>query len=709
MTSRRSPKTCLKLWGGSVEGNKFLDAALEYIGLGMSVVILGKHGKKTTTVHTPDGLLDATNDPEVAKAWWELTPKCNVGIVCGKPSGNIIVVDIDTKHVDGYEIMRDWEMEHGDMPETVTCLTPTGGLHFYYRVDREVRPSANEDMGIDIRGDGSFAVAPPSIHPDTLTAYEWEFPPGEHEIAMANDLVYEFIEYVRPKKSGNGGNGEHVAIDASDFKEGGRNNQLYKMACSMMSQSWDDLSIRTSIETYNANAKHPLDNGEVEKIINSALKLEKGKSVAFYEGKLMPPGESPKSHVAIARQVMNRFSACYLDGMPAVFDGLRYRIGWDEVEKAILKVRSDATDKARNEVIKYLRLVMPSEKASSPRYIGFANGVLDVDTMELLSFSPEFRIPNVIPHDWNPDAQSDLLDATMQKIACYDPYIEHNLFEFVGLCMYRSCKYAYAAVLLGRKSETASNGKSTYIDLLRNVIGEDNYSVLDLNELGQRFQQGNMAGKLANLADDISSEFARGSNLTVFKKVVAGTEIGTDVKNRAGFKFVPYCTMVLSANKFPKLETPDDGVMRRLFPIRFNAHFTPEDPDFDPDIGEKLKSEECIEAAIVRGIAGLRRVIANKRPTPNAESESMANAIKVENSSILQWIEDAEITREDFTEAWTTKGAYDSYMAWCHDSGIRNPYGKPQFGVEVCSHFKLETYPTRDENRRGVRRYRVSE
>ncbi len=694
-----------------MDGNKFLDAALQYIDLGMSVVILGKEAKEPITKHTPNGLLDATRNPDVARGWWELTPKCNVGMVCGKPSNGIVIIDVDMKDgEDGYSTMRDWEREHGDMPETATCCTPTGGYHIYYRVDREVRPSVNKDAGIDIRGDGSYALLPPSIHPDTKTEYVWEFPPDEYGIAEADERVYEFIEYVRPKgKDG----GAQKKVDASEFKKGNRNDMLYKMACGLMSQSWDDDAIISSIETYNRMSKNPLPDREVDKLLRSALSLPKGKSEEYYKGELTPEVRdgkpSPKGHVAIARKVMDEHSACFLDGVPAVYDGLMYRMGWDAVERAILKVRGDATDKARNEVIKYLRLVMPNEKASPPNFIGFTNGVLDLDTMELLSFTPDMKIPNIIPHDWNPDAQSDVLDDTMRRIACGDPFIEHNLFEFIGLCMYRSCKYAYAAVLLGRKSETASNGKSTYIDLLRNVIGEDNYSVLDLNELGARFQQGNMAGKLANLADDISSEFARGNNLTVFKKVVAGTEIGTDVKNKAGFKFVPYCTMVLSANKFPKLETPDDGVMRRLFPIRFNAHFTPQDPDFDPEIGEKLKSEECLEAAIVRGVAGLKRVIKNKRPTPNAESESMANAIKVENSNILQWIEDAEITREDFIGTWTTKGAYEAYSTWCNESGIRNSYGKPQFGVEVCSHFKLETYSTRDENRRGVRRYRAIE
>lgn len=700
-------------------GNGFLDTALRFVSLGCKAVILGKQSKETVTVHTPNGLLDATLDPEVAKAWWDFTPKCNVGVVCGETAEKgryLTVIDWDVDADEGVDAITDvlnpWEAEHGELPETVTEITGRGGMHHFYWTDRPIPKFESKELHVDIRGVGSYVMVSPSVHPNG-NEVQWENHPDDYEIAWADDNVYALVEKVLESDAKENGDGTRrkVGVPKKTLKGEGRNNMLYEQGCSLRGSrdDADDDYVKAWLTTVNTMyCIPPVDDRELDKIIRSVCKLPIGMSdevKAKVEARKRE-GEGPKTHVEIAHAVMDRYNACFLDGSPAVFDGLTYKIGWDSVERAVLNVRRNATDKARNEVIKYLRLVMPSEKASPPNFIGFANGVLDLDTMELLSFSPDFKIPNVIPHDWNPDAQSDVLDRTIQRIACGDPFIEHNLFEFIGLCMYRSCKYAYAAVLLGRKSETASNGKSTYIDLLRNVIGEDNYSVLDLNELGQRFQAGNLAGKLANLADDISSEFARGGNLTVFKKVVAGTEIGTDVKNRAGFKFFPYCTMVLSANKFPKLETPDDGVMRRLFPIRFNAHFTPDDPDFDPEIGEKLKSEECIEAAIVRGIAGLRRVIENKRPTPNAESESMANAIKVENSSILQWVEDAEITRSDFIDGWTTKGAYDSYATWCHDSGIRNPYGKPQFGVEVCGHFKLETYSTRDSERRGIRRYR---
>ena len=294
-----------------MEGNRFLDAALSYIDNGFSVVILGKESKEPITAHTPNGLKDATRDPEVARGWWTLTPKCNIGAVLGAASGGIVAIDIDRKHgIDGYETMRDWEMEHGDLPETAICCTPTGGYHIYYRVDRDVRPSTNDELGVDIRGDDSYVVLPPSVHPDTKTTYEWEFPPDETPIADANELVYEFIDFVRPGGAAGGGGGK---VDAAWFRKGNRNTSLYQMAAGLMAQSWDDDAIIASIETYNRMAKDPLPDNEVKRLINSALKLPRGKSAEWYIAHGLDPDDETFTLTADVRRML----AAGKGGMPA--------------------------------------------------------------------------------------------------------------------------------------------------------------------------------------------------------------------------------------------------------------------------------------------------------------------------------------------------------------------------------------------------------
>lgn len=670
--------------------NEILEAAIKYaVDFGIPVMPLKPHDKVPVL---KDWVHKASTDPEQIRAWWAQNPNYNVGGVMGE----VICLDFDKDEgFDSADWLAVWERENGKLPETATAVTGRGGMHLYYRVDRPIAPSVNGDIHIDVRGIGSQAMMAPSVHPNGNTVF-WDLDPEDVGIADANDLVYKLIEEVQPPKQER----EHVKIQSGVVKEGeGRNNWLYKQGCSARAKGADDDIIASWLETLNnQKCRPPLGDDELARVIASVCNKPIGLSEeAKREVEAASAGRVP-AHVRVSRMLIDERYACFIEGVPAVWDGIGYDLGWDAIERAILDVMPNATDKQRKEIVKYLNLKMPREKAASPRFIGFKNGALDIETLELMSFSPAMRMQNVIPHDWNPKAQSDVLDGFLQRISCGDPFIESNLCEFIGLCMYRSAKYAFAAILLGKPEESASNGKSTYIALMRDVLGASNCASLSLQSLGGNFMPQFLAGKLANLGDDISSEFAKGQAMEVFKKAVSGSEITADVKGVKGFSFIPYCTMVFSANRFPAIDKLDDGTLRRLFPIRFNAHFTPEDEDYDPDIGEKLAEEEVIEAAIVRGIQGLRRVVKNRRPTDNAESRRMVHDIKLDNSSILQWLEEADMTRADMIGR-EVGGAYDDYEKWCRDSGVIKKYAKWQFSKEVCMNMALRVMVTTRDGR----------
>jgi len=682
--------------------SEFLEAALLYASMGWPVFPLQPRQKDKYAVAS--WKKECSTDEEQIRAWWSKNPNYNIGIATGN---GLCVVDVDDKPEKhggllGSDFLRDWEMDHGEISETCCAKSGTGGMHYYFNVgDTHISGCQSDTIFIDLRCDGNYIVAPPSIHPDTGQPYVWDISPEDMPPATATSTDKACIQWVYDNRRGADKDGKKgkVKVPSGQVKDGeGRNNFLYDQGCSARAKGSDDDMIYAWLTSLNKmKCQPPLDDAELNKIIKSVCSLPIGLSDEAKE--MQKQGGAKKAnHVIVANKILGQYSACFLDGMPAVFNGLSYRVGWDMVERAVLKEWPNAKDRDRKEVIKYLHLTMPHHKQSEPRYIGFNNGVLDIETMELLSFSPEFKIPNVIPHDWNPEARSEIVDTTLRKIACNDPFIENNLAEFIGLCMFRSGKYAFSAILLGKQGETASNGKSTYIDMIREILGDDNYSSLSLHVLGERFYQDYLAGKLANLGDDISSTFAKGQSLEVFKKAVAGNELTTDVKGTKGYKFKPYCTMIFSANEFPKLENLDDGLLRRLFPIRFNAHFSSDDPDFDPDISDKLKEEKAIEAAIVRGIWGLKRVIQQRRPTDNDESRRMVRSIQVDNSSILQWIEDDGIMRDDLLET-TVAYAYGLYEQWCKNSGIKNKFAKWQFSKDMCNSFKFRVKNTTRENK----------
>jgi hypothetical protein len=113
---------------------------------------------------TANGLKDATTDPDIIRAWWQQQPDNNIAIATGAASG-IFVLDVDG--LDAEAALRRLEAEHGGLPATVEAITARG-RHVYFRSPQEtVRNSAGKvGPHIDVRGDGGYVIAPPSIHPN---------------------------------------------------------------------------------------------------------------------------------------------------------------------------------------------------------------------------------------------------------------------------------------------------------------------------------------------------------------------------------------------------------------------------------------------------------------------------------------------------------------------------------------------------------------
>ena len=107
------------------------------------------------------GCLVATTGAVVIINWWDRCPQANVAIATGN---GLAVLDIDTKNdANGWSSLDDLMRAHGDLPTTRWAQTPSGGAHFYLRVDGEVRNSAGRlAPGVDVRGDGGYVLAPPS-------------------------------------------------------------------------------------------------------------------------------------------------------------------------------------------------------------------------------------------------------------------------------------------------------------------------------------------------------------------------------------------------------------------------------------------------------------------------------------------------------------------------------------------------------------------
>jgi hypothetical protein len=138
-----------------------------------------------------DNLNCATTDPSIITSWWR-TRDFNIGIAVGEGSG-VWVLDIDG--LDGEAFLRQLEAEHGVLPPTVEVISGGGGRHLYFRwpSDIEVRYKQTNPLmpNIDVRGNGGYVVAPPSVHP-CGRRYAWSVD-SSNEFANAPEWLLELV------------------------------------------------------------------------------------------------------------------------------------------------------------------------------------------------------------------------------------------------------------------------------------------------------------------------------------------------------------------------------------------------------------------------------------------------------------------------------------------------------------------------------------
>jgi hypothetical protein len=147
------------------------------------------------------GFLEANSDPDVARAKWNKWPSANIGIATGPVSG-FWALDIDAPR--GIDTMKALVRVHGKPAPTVAVFTPNDGLHLWFKWPEfgpEIRNSAGRvGPGIDVRGEGGYITAPPSVLLDRKRAYQWV--PDRDEILSAPDLLVQLtqpIEYQEEK------------------------------------------------------------------------------------------------------------------------------------------------------------------------------------------------------------------------------------------------------------------------------------------------------------------------------------------------------------------------------------------------------------------------------------------------------------------------------------------------------------------------------
>lgn len=248
-------------------------AALGYADLGWSVLPIQAKGKRPLIAWRE--FQERRPGRAEIEGWFRRWRDANVGIVTGAIS-RLVVLDIDPKH-GGDDGLAELERRHGPLRPTVEVITGGGGRHFYFASPGgEIRNRAGLAQGIDLRGEGGYIVAPPSIHPSGRP-YRWVAGHAPHEFPLAPmpPWILRMSGGARTKRSME----DWRQLVREGVPEGMRNSTIASLTGHLLWHGVDrDVALQLMLAWNRMRCLPPLDDEEVAGVVASIARLHEQES-----------------------------------------------------------------------------------------------------------------------------------------------------------------------------------------------------------------------------------------------------------------------------------------------------------------------------------------------------------------------------------------------------------------------------------------------
>ena len=226
---------------------------------------------------------------------------------------------------------------------------------------------------------------------------------------------------------------------------------------------------------------------------------------------------------------------------------------------------------------------IPSEP--NRHLIPFNNGIYDMSEDKLKPFDSSHFFINKLGVNFNPEQrQYPSIDKLFNEIVGKRDVV--TLYEIIAYIMYRGYPYPKCFFLYGN----GANGKSTYCQVLRRIIGNENISSTSLETLQyNRFGTSALYGKLVNISPEISYNVLKKTDK--LKQLTGIDLVRGEKKFKDEFLFVNYAKLIFIGNEIPYSEDKSFAFYRRMLLIPFPKRFEIK-RKADPFIIEKIPAGE---------------------------------------------------------------------------------------------------------------------
>jgi putative DNA primase/helicase len=629
---------------------------------------------------TPNGFKDATTDEEQVARWCQEKPNANVAVATGTVSG-LVVLDVDTKEGrDGEATLQALEARLGPLPETVEQLTGGGGRQLFYRHPGGLIQSnvGKLGAGVDVRADGGYVIAPPSIHPDTRRPYQWEVLHDPDDMALAT-LPDAWIQELRALSRLPNGTAPPLPVV---LEQGVRRSTLVSLAGTLRRRglSAEEIEV-TLLQVYTNRAKardsDPIDVHAIAVSAERDWKPDPHAALAAGEASLIT---NPFTDLGNGERLITRYGVDLLYCNPwkrwLVWNGSWWelddvqrvrqwakktiRVLYDQAitlieqakdaeegatkEKAVTKtkhllswaLKSEATARV-DAMLKEAQKdcpVLPTQLDADPWLFNVQNGTLDVRTGTLLSFSRAHHMTKSSHVQYDPDTACPRWEQFLSEIMGGNEELIDFLWKAIGYTLSGSTEEECVFFLYG----TGANGKSTLQRTLRALFGDYGRQAAIATFLQKRHETiGNDIAELRGARLVTAGEPDQHKRLSeAFIKSLTGRD-----PQRArflfqeSFEFVPQLKLWIAFNYKPIIKGTDPGIWRRVKLIPFTQKFTGD--QHDPHLDQKLLAE--LPGILAWAMRGCQAWQEEGLPEPDAV-KAATELYRSEMDEIGNWLEE---------------------------------------------------------------------
>ena len=689
----------------------YLQSALHYAECGLFVFPCDSQ----KSPYIKHGFKNASRNPEDIVRWWKQHRNASIGCAC--EASGIVVIDLDQKNgKEGISEISKICKNHGiDPTGAFRVVTPTGGQHYIFLYDYSSGPlKGGTDLlarGVDVKASGGYVILPPSkvnsgyykMDGNTWSGTPAFLPERLRDLIKQTAARRPVVGCKAKGESANKALSREVKRVAST-PEGNRNDQLNKSAYYLGRFVYADSLAREEVEDSLCEAaiKSGLEIDESQSTIQSGLNA--GIAAAENESPSETPSMYAHTDMGNAQLLVDMFSEqiryCTSWGRWLSFDGRRWKAASDEsvmilAKKVALELRdrarSDDTDtlekwakttqsRARLEAMVSLaksdeRIIAEPEEFDIDNYLlNCSNGVLDLQTGELLPHSPKRMLMKVADVAFDPDADCPIWKKFLEKITGGNSETASYLQRAIGYSLSGLTSEQCLFYLYGR----GTNGKSTLVETISKMLG--NYSLKTKSDvIYEKKSDGNASNDVARLFGarfvSCSEMTSHGLNEGLIKDLTGGDRVTARFLFKEYFEFYPVLKLWMYGNDKPNIRGTDEGIWRRIKLIPFFVQILEEEKD--PKLGERLEAER---SGILRwAYEGFKEWMRSGLGTaPQVEAATQSH--REDMDLIQQFIDERCVCRED--QSILSQTLYEVYCHWASEAKYR-PLSPQQFAEAI--------------------------